>query len=327
MVLLGWITLPYLFPFALALVAASLLEPLVRGLVARGLSRSMAAFCALAGSVLAMLGLTAVFLARLAQELVVLSQKLPALLAHLRAAYEHWPQQLGPWGRYIPQWPGLTRPGPWSQFVHGVSSVLQVLLGAMARLPEVLLVAIVILVATYFFIRDRQLLSDLMWTHLSAAWQARWHHMQKEFRTSALGLIKAELTLVGLTAVITALGLVALGSPYALVLGLAAGCLDLVPFLGPTVLLGPWLIWALVHGQLPLALKLGALLLILGVERQTIEARIVGRQIGLHPLWTLLALYLGFRVFGPWGIILGPLCAATLRAVWAALRLLPEGPL
>ena len=50
--------------------------------------------------------------------------------------------------------------------------------------------------------------------------------------------------------------------------------------------------------------------------RQTLEPRLVGRQIGLHPLLALLSMYAGFRLFGVGGMILLPITAILARQFW-----------
>jgi len=59
--------------------------------------------------------------------------------------------------------------------------------------------------------------------------------------------------------------------------------------------------------------------IIVGV-RQLIEPRILSRSIGLHPLVTLLSLYLGFKLLGIWGIIAGPFLVIVSKSVYKAFR-------
>jgi predicted PurR-regulated permease PerM len=73
-------------------------------------------------------------------------------------------------------------------------------------------------------------------------------------------------------------------------------------------------------------LGLVAVFAALTVFRGVAEARLVGRYLGLHPLAVLAAVYIGMRVLGPGGLLLGPLLLVLLRALGHTLAL-PGGGL
>ena len=77
-----------------------------------------------------------------------------------------------------------------------------------------------------------------------------------------------------------------------------------------------------VSWEVVLFFALGMLLLygIAALTRTALEPRLLGRQLGLHPLLTLLALYAGFRLCGVGGMILFPIGAILLRQLWELLH-------
>jgi len=91
--------------------------------------------------------------------------------------------------------------------------------------------------------------------------------------------------------------------------------LDILPLLGPSSLLVPWAAWSWFAGEPGRAVQLVVLLLVIFVARQFNEARLVGKSTGLHPLAVLVALYVGFRVLGPVGLLVGPLLAVLLKGL------------
>jgi sporulation integral membrane protein YtvI len=190
-------------------------------------------------------------------------------------------------------------------------------------LPNALLVAALTLIATFFLLRDKG-----VWVHagdwlVPPAYRRRLPDLQGEVVRGTLGFVRAQLLVVGSTTLATTLGLWVYGSRYALLLGLAAGLLDLVPFLGPSALLGPWAVVMAVSGHPWAALELAAVLTGVLLVRQLTEPRLVAQGTGLHPLTALVALYVGIRLFGPWGFVVGPVTALILKAAARAAELPP----
>ncbi len=76
----------------------------------------------------------------------------------------------------------------------------------------------------------------------------------------------------------------------------------------------PWAIWLLFAGNLRLCLGLLLLYGIIVLVRQLVEPKIIARNIGLHPLTTLIAIYMGLMLLGFWGLVLGPAVVIAYKA-------------
>ncbi len=87
---------------------------------------------------------------------------------------------------------------------------------------------------------------------------------------------------------------------------------DIVPVLGAGGILLPWAVISLLGGRAAMAAGLAILYVIILTVRAFLEPRIIGGQLGLHPLVTLFAIYLGFRLMGVGGMILFPISAQIL---------------
>ena len=118
-----------------------------------------------------------------------------------------------------------------------------------------------------------------------------------------------------LTLAMLLIGFWLIGIRYAFLIALLIALLDLLPALGAVVVLLPWSAVAFASGDL----RTGVGLLILGcvvtVFRQIAEPKIVGKSLGLHPLAALVSMYVGLRLFGAAGLVLGPCAAIVLRTV------------
>lgn len=101
-------------------------------------------------------------------------------------------------------------------------------------------------------------------------------------------------------------GLWILGNPYPVVIGIVLGIVDVLPVLGTGTILLPWALLCLLRQDYVLAV---GLMVIYGISyffRELAEARLMGNQMGITGLETLIAIYVGVHLFGIWGMLLGP---------------------
>ena len=134
----------------------------------------------------------------------------------------------------------------------------------------------------------------------------------RRLRHSLLGWLKAQLKLSGITFCVAAAGLFLLRVPHALFWAALVALVDAFPILGTGTVLIPWSLISFLQGDHMIAFGLLALYVTATVTRSVMEPRLVGRQLGLDPLVTLVALYAGFKLFGLPGMIFAPLLAVTV---------------
>ncbi len=312
----------YLFPFGVALLIALTLEPVVERLTQWGLSTVAAVWLTLLGGLLSALILLVGLVTVAAAELARLAGRLPAYLGHWQAALNGTLKHVTAWRNGL----GLDSSLFNAEFRSGArlaEGLIRHLVVVAGQLPSSFMVMMVAGVAVFFILRDGKPLRRRWFSALPEEVGSRLLRLQAEVVTGTLGFLKAQLLLVTITAVGTAVGLSLIGSQYAVILGLVAGLLDLIPFLGPTALIVPWSLLLVVLGDMLGAIKLLAVMMAVGLIRQTVEPRLVGGQTGLHPLLALLSVYVGIRLFGPIGFVVGPISAVMLKAEGNVLFDLP----
>ena len=135
-----------------------------------------------------------------------------------------------------------------------------------------------------------------------------------------MGWLKAQLRLSGVTFLISLAGLLLLSVSYAPLWALVIAAVDAVPMLGTGTVLLPWAMVCLLQGRRILALGLAGLYLAAMLTRTALEPRLVGKHLGLDPLMTLAALYVGYRLWGIGGMILSPLLAVTVSQLLRSVR-------
>lgn len=316
---------PIFIPFIIALFFAALMEPVTRLIQARSrIPRSVAVmitmFVVFGGIFIAFSAL----ILKLIAELVQLSVSIPGAAAEIKLYYQAFIDRITEIYIHLP--PGVT--SSLDQSISTLTANLQSLITRLADsfisfislVPGTLTIIIVSLLATYFLARDRNLIIEMLLKHIPAPWGEKTVVIVKEITAAFIGYLRAQAVLVMITIVISVTGLYLIGAKYSLTIGLLIGVFDMIPVLGPATVYIPWIIWSFVTGSSAFGLKLLLLYGLVLVVRQTMEAKIVSANLGLHPLETLLAMYAGLKMLGLAGLILGPIILIGIKAIIKALR-------
>ncbi len=126
---------------------------------------------------------------------------------------------------------------------------------------------------------------------------------------------KSQLLILLVVTGICIAGLWILGNPYPVAAGIALGFVDVLPILGTGTVLIPWAIISVFQKKYLLA---AGLLVIYGIcyfFREFAEARLMGNEMGITGLETLISIYVGLSVFGLWGMLLGPAGYLMIREI------------
>ena len=81
----------------------------------------------------------------------------------------------------------------------------------------------------------------------------------------------------------------------------------------------PWAIICALNGDINLGIAIIVLLIIMSVVRQFLEPKLVSKNIGVHPIFTLIAMYTGFKVIGIIGLLAGPIVLIIVKNIFANL--------
>lgn len=136
-----------------------------------------------------------------------------------------------------------------------------------------------------------------------------------KFSQAGAAYLKTQLILMFIIAGISSLGLAILKNPYALLIGLGIGIMDAFPVLGSGMILGPWTVIAFFNGHI----RGGFILLIIygacQIAREFLEPKLLGDKIGVKPIYTIMSMYIGIKLFGVTGFILGPLGLVVIKSI------------
>lgn len=136
-------------------------------------------------------------------------------------------------------------------------------------------------------------------------------------RLSAAGVayLKTQGILMLLVGLICTVGFLFVKREYALLLGIGVAVFDAFPVLGSGLILIPWAVVSLLKGAYAQMAVLLVMYLLCLLVREGLEPKLLGNRIGIPPLYTLMAVYVGVELFGLWGVILGPFGLVIIRAV------------
>lgn len=153
---------------------------------------------------------------------------------------------------------------------------------------------------------------------LPDSWRNKYLPALKKVRRSLGGWLKAQGKLALVTWGIVTVGFLVLRIPYAPAWAALVALVDAVPVLGTGTVLVPWALVSLLQGDSLRAIGLLCTYGAAAITRTVLEPRFVGRQLGLDPLATLLALYVGYRFWGIPGLLLMPILASAAKSMVTA---------
>lgn len=186
-------------------------------------------------------------------------------------------------------------------------------------LPYIVAVIVIIFLAALFIGLDWPRMRDALNRSLPERVRRTGGIVLKDIRTSLFGFVRAQLTLISITAILVLIGLWILGVKYALTVAIIIGVVDLLPYLGVGAVLVPWSAYSFFFGgDTKLAVGLLVLYGVLLVVRQILETKLVSSNVGLDPLTTLIALFVGLNLFGFIGLIIGPVSVVIAIALYRA---------
>lgn len=135
------------------------------------------------------------------------------------------------------------------------------------------------------------------------------------------GYIKSQLILMIITFIIISISLTIIQAPMPILIAAGISILDILPIIGSGIIMIPWSIINFIMGNDQMGVNLAIIYVVLIIIRQIIEPRILGKEIGIRPLYTFIATILGSLILGPMGVIIGPLIAVVINS---ALRIVKK---
>ena len=315
--------LPTATPFLLGALVAVAAEPLVRTTQRRfGFSRGWAAGVGVSLTLVLLVGVLCVLSAFLLKELMRLASSLPDLEHTAKdgiGLLKNWLTDLSyaaPDGLQ----PVLTRAvdgvfsGSGEFMKQATARIPTVLSGVLSGVPDSALKLGTGLLASFMISARLPKLKAALSRYIPKVWKEQYLPALIRTKKALGGWLKAQGTLSALTYAIVSVGFLLLRIPYGFFWAILVALIDAVPMLGTGIILIPWALIGLLQRQ---PLQAVGLLLTFGaatLTRTALEPKFVGKQLGLDPLLTLVALYTGYRLWGFGGLLAAPILTAAVKS-------------
>ncbi len=318
--------LPAVYPFIIAYAAALGLNPLMRWLEKRmGIPKKVGAFLLVTLTVAGLFGAIYLVVQRAAEEIGRLADRIANMSPEETAPIKERINGI------ILHLPGFDSQEDLTAFwqnaeekaesffansLPSLQSALDMFGGVVDGVFDFVLAFFVTVVACYYLTVDRARVAGLVYGLFPKSMESKLRGMRNELFSTLGKYLKAYGIIILITFTELFVALTVLRIDYALLIAAVTALIDILPVLGTGCILVPWALWCLfvtgdIYRGVGLLISYGAITVI----RQIIEPKIVGSYIGLHPLATLLAMFVGLKLFGIMGLLLLPMAVLVARNI------------
>ena len=195
------------------------------------------------------------------------------------------------------------------------------LLETLTSIPTMGFYIVITIMSLYFISTDKIYMIDQLEHHFPKNWVQTLNKHMHGIASSLGGYLKAQLILILISFIISVIGLyiysfVGFNIKYPLLVALGIAFIDALPILGSGTVMIPWAIFSACKGDIRMGVAILILWLIMTVTRQIVEPKVVGGQIGIHPIFTIIAMYTGFKLCGVLGLFVGPIILIILKNIF-----------
>ena len=200
-----------------------------------------------------------------------------------------------------------------------ISTPLNGVISTARQLPNVFVAVIITIVSSCFLTSDFQRVMDFIKLKFPEKRRTDLTRAKAILKDSLGKMGKAYLIIMLITFVEMSVGLTVLRligvfeSNYIVLIGAATAIIDIVPLLGTGTVIFPWALYCLIMKDYGMAIGLVIIYVVISVIRQVIEPKLVAGQLGLSPIVTITAMYLGLKLFGFIGMFALPLTIIVLK--------------
>lgn len=327
LLLLYFIGLPVLsfcMPFFLGWIFAWLLEPLVRFLIKKTILSRKSVSILLILLICGMLGGLITFLIyKIFFEVSALSNNWSVIWKEITFAFTQLSEQINKLIAYLPpqiQTIAYNLSDQLLEWVQnmGTDSVIPKTTSFAIRIPYVVVSVVFFLMSLYFIMADYPRIGAVVTDWMPINLKAFLRFLEKAFQSAFSGYIRAELLLSLAVFFILVAGFYVMRLPYALLLAFFLAVLDFIPIIGAGTVMVPWALIDIALGNWKSAISLLVIWSVIVLFRRVAEPRFLGSQTGLHPVLSLLSIYVGMKAFGVLGMILAPTLLLVIISVCAS---------
>lgn len=306
--------LPISIPIILALLTALLFEPLVKLTESKFKWKRQIAVMSVYIFILAMLAIIIYYtVTSLIGRLIHLSKMAPEYLNKLSGVWIDFQNKLLVYTSGLPDEVVKSAQGSFNEILESSRKALLEIFNSdnivalASEIPNFLVSLLVYMVALFLFMLELPELKKMVFRHFTDESAKKVRYMTVKLNSVIFGFLKAQILVSFIILGLSFVGLLIISPKYAIVMSIVIWIIDIIPILGSIVILAPWSLYQFVSGDVSTGIKLAVLAVILLVIRSLVEPKVMGSQIGLSPLPTLIGMFIGLKLFGIVGLFIGPM--------------------
>lgn len=192
------------------------------------------------------------------------------------------------------------------------TSAVRFISGVAAGMPSLILKIVLTVISTFYFSLDFDRITAFLRSLMPKKVLNMLHSLKGKGKKSLAVFVRSYFLVFLMTFAELSLGFAILRLPYPALLGIVVAVVDILPVLGTGLVLLPWALICAIIGNYFLGIGLLVLYIVITVVRNIVEPKLVGNQIGLHPLATLISMFVGLQLFGLIGLLAFPITLSIL---------------
>ncbi len=322
-----------LLPFVLGLAIAYLLDPVADVLERWRVPRWVAAGAITLASVLAVIAALLLLAPLLQSQLLDFAERIPHYAELIReramALFKAVQERLS--AEEISNLRAQIGAFAGQDAVAWLGGLVRGLWGGGVALLNALSVVVITPIVTFYLLRDWDRIVAHVERLLPGAWSDAVCEQAREIDRVLAGFVRGQMTVCALLGIFYGVGLSLIGLDFGLIIGLGTGLISFVPYFGMLVgfVIGIGVALAQFDGWQPVAMVAAVFIVGQVIEGNFISPRLVGKRVGLHPVWMIFALMAGAALFGFLGILLAVPAAAVIGVLvrfWTGRIVADEDP-
>lgn len=328
-------TFIYLYPFLIATTIAFLLHPIVSFIELKAnMKRGIATLLVMSSLFTLFFTFFFFMMKQLLKETNQLIENLPiyfnnfkAILLKIGQTYLiPFYEKVADTFAFIPHLNGIDIDTYVQPFFEQLSSTSSVLIKNFATTTSSFLTSLTYIATIFIFILISSFFISKEWNQLYFYYKEKIpvkikHQISKiinQLKKSLFGFIKAQIIVTFITSIIVFVGLIIFQVDHIFIITLATFFVDFIPYLGIGIIFIPWIVYTFFTTNYVLAIQLSFLYIVIIIIRQVIEPRILASNIGIHPLFALIILFVGFQSLGIVGVFITPVILIIISTIYHA---------
>lgn len=195
------------------------------------------------------------------------------------------------------------------------TSFIDFLILFLTKLPSIMFDILFVIVSSLFFIIDYEMIKKVI---LKVCYK------KQDYIISVIGCIKSTLSTLFkayfiifiITFIELLLGFYIINVDDALMIAFAIAAFDFFPILGVDMIFIPWIVIGALTNQISESMGLLVVYGIIVVTKNIVEPKLLSTQLGIHPLFTLLGMFLGIKLMGVMGMIVMPIALMVIKKIY-----------